>query len=317
MSAINPIGSRGAFTAEATRSFTLPSRFYHDAEIYQQELERIFHRSWCYLGHASQLQNTGDQIVDQIADQRITLERTDSIRIKALIESQAIGLVDCQGLLFGNLDPNAAAFKTEYPGLEAIFAEQVPELQNYACAYDLTFDIAANWKVVVDNFSEGYHIPVAHKQLSKVLDSGNNNKATIENRYAFLESKSKTGFPGFELEAGLPYMSWTIWPNTCLLREPGCDNLIVLRMAPNGPTRCIERADILSPGGEISPNLEAIKALFAESFDLEDISIVESVQRGLQSRGYDQSRYVADDNNAWYSEAGLHKFHKLILEALN
>ena len=314
---MNPRGERGAFHDRAQQSFTLPSRYYHDSKIYQSELERIFYRSWCYLGHVRQLAEPGDNKVDQIADRWIYLERIDATTIKAWFEEREIRLVDCHGLLFGNLDPDATDFAAEFAGLDKIISEHVPGLEEYAAAYNLQFDIAANWKVVVDNFSEGYHIPVVHKTLSQVLDSGADNRAVIEERYAFFESKSKSGFPGFELEPGQPYLSWTLWPNTCMLREPGCDNLIVLRMAPHGPTRCLERAEILSPGGETSATLEAIRSLFAENFNLEDIDIVESVQRGLQSLGYDQSRYVADDSDAWYSEAGLHKFHRLILEALS
>ena len=55
---------------------------------------------------------------------------------------------------------------------------------------------------------------------------------------------------------------------------------------------------------------------YADTFNKEDIAIVESVQRGLSSLGYDQSRYVADEAESWFSESALHRFHKQILEAL-
>ena len=48
----------------------------------------------------------------------------------------------------------------------------------------------------------------------------------------------------------------------------------------------------------------------------EDVAIVESVHRGMSSLGYDQSRYVVDRNDDWYSESGLHRFHRQILKAL-
>jgi len=66
-----------------------------------------------------------------------------------------------------------------------------------------------------------------------------------------------------------------------------------------------------------SPNLEVIKSLFAEMFNQEDIALVESVQRGLESLGYDQGRYVADPAESWFTESGLHRFHSQILEALD
>ena len=87
-------------------------------------------------------------------------------------------------------------------------------------------------------------------------------------------------------------------------------------MAPSGPTRCLERVDILSPRGQTSTNLEALRSLFVDHFNQEDIKIVESVQRGLQSLGYDQGRYVADDTDSWYSESGLHRFHLQVIKAL-
>ena len=42
-----------------------------------------------------------------------------------------------------------------------------------------------------------------------------------------------------------------------------------------------------------------------------------SDHRGLGSMGYDQGRYVADDEDNWYSESGLHRFHRLVLAALD
>ena len=48
----------------------------------------------------------------------------------------------------------------------------------------------------------------------------------------------------------------------------------------------------------------------------EDVAIVESVQRGLSSLGYDQGRYVVDKQDGWYSESALHRFHMQILQAL-
>ena len=44
-----------------------------------------------------------------------------------------------------------------------------------------TYDIAANWKVVVDNYLECYHCPVAHQCFSDLIDV--NNYAVTEYDY--------------------------------------------------------------------------------------------------------------------------------------
>ena len=227
-----------------------------------------------------------------------------------------VRLVNCAGLLFANLDADAADFDQAYPGLEQNIRDCLPGLEGFRVAAALDYDIAANWKIVVDNFSEGYHIPVAHRKLSQVLDIGAGNRARVEKRYAFFESRSKAGFSGLEIEPGSPYRSWTLWPNTCMLSLPGCNNLFVIRMAENGPGRCLEHIDLLTDADPDSTVLESIRLLFAEQFNAEDIAIVESVHRGLGSLGYDQGRYVVDETESWYSESGLHRFHRLLLQAL-
>ena len=104
-----------------------------------------------------------------------------------------------------------------------------------------------------------------------------------------------------------------------LLRSclPGSENLIVLRMAPDGVGGCSERVDIYTPDGETeNPKLHAVRDLFMHMFNIEDIAIVESVQRGLQSMAHDQGRYICDVNDSWFTEYQLHWLHMQVLEAL-
>jgi choline monooxygenase len=364
-----PEGERGVFDPDALVSHTLPSRYYHDAQLYRQELRAIFHKSWCYVGHAAQLPATGDYRVERIADQCIFLLRDRNSEIRAyhnvcqhrghellngegncknrivcpyhawcygldgkLIQApqtaqlrnfdageyglKPVRLASCAGLLFANLDGGATDFDIEYPGLAQTIDESLPGVESFVTDTRFDFDIAANWKIVVDNFSEGYHIPVAHRRLSQVLESGSGSRARQERRYAFFESRSKAGYEGLELEPGSPYRSWTIWPNTCMLSLPGCANLVVIRMAADGPERCLERVDLLAEPNAEASVLKALKSLFADQFNAEDIAIVESVHRGLKSLGYDQGRYVVDEADGWYSESGLHRFHQQVLQAL-
>ena len=120
-----------------------------------------------------------------------------------------------------------------------------------------------------------------------------------------------------ELDRKEPYLGWTLWPNLCMLSLPGSRNLIALRMDPAGPGRCRERVDIYAEPDPARPgNVEEIATLFADVFNPEDIALVESVQRGLASDGYDQGRYVADRAGSWFSEADVHAFHERLLRAL-
>ncbi len=226
-----------------------------------------------------------------------------------------IQLAVAAGLIFINLDQEATPEDGDLPEFEASILDHLPEMPRYAASHRFDFDIAANWKVVVDNFSEGYHIPIAHPKLATLYNE-QGASSRLGKRYGFYQRTARSGFSGFETKGDEPYLTWTLWPNLCLLSLPGSPQLIVLRMSPDGPQRCLERADIYSPPELDNPTLEVVKSLFAEIFNQEDISLVENVQRGLASLGYDQSRYVADPADSWFSESALHRFHRQVLDAL-
>ena len=48
----------------------------------------------------------------------------------------------------------------------------------------------------------------------------------------------------------------------------------------------------------------------------EDIGLCESVQRGLNSFGYDQGRFIVDKEETESSEHAVHHFQRLVLDAL-
>ena len=219
------------------------------------------------------------------------------------------------GLVFVNLDPKCRPFEEDAPGFEQTLLDALPGLPDFVATDRMDFDIAANWKVVYDNFAEGYHIPVAHPALSK-LHGRRTTAAVVREKFQFYKGVGRTSFEEFEVQPEEPYLSWQLWPNHCMLSLPGSAHFIILRMQPDGPTRCRERADIYAPAGDQPRNLAVVKRLFAEMFNREDVAIVENVQRGLSSLGFDQGRYVADRNDAGYSESGLHQFHMLLLKEL-
>jgi len=50
---------------------TLPSTYYTDEEIYENEKKNILYRNWHYAGHTSQLANPGDYLTLQIGDESL------------------------------------------------------------------------------------------------------------------------------------------------------------------------------------------------------------------------------------------------------
>ncbi|MEX2650175.1 MAG: aromatic ring-hydroxylating dioxygenase subunit alpha [Alphaproteobacteria bacterium] len=362
-------GERGEFSADATRSWTLPSRYYVDPELHDRELSGIFRRSWVCVGHACDLREAGSYLTETIAGQPLLAIRGRDGEVRAFFNvcqhrghellhgtGRLPGGITCPyhawsyghdgqllaarltedvpgfdkrdfplkpvrvalaaGLVFVNLDREADPFEQGYAGIDETILWHLDQMPAYDRVDRYIYDIAANWKVVVDNFSEGYHIPVAHPRLATLYNTAKGSAVHGPLFSAFRNAGHPT-YKHMTLGPNEPYLGWTLWPNLCMLSLPGSKNLIVLRMDPAGPQRCRERVDIYAPAGEASANLDEIRRLFAEIFNREDIAIVESVQRGVASMAFDQSRYVADRKGSWFSEAGLHTFHARVIEAID
>ena len=72
------------------------------------------------------------------------------------------------GLVFVNLDLDAPPLGPQLAGLEQRLAPYgIERLQRFT---ESTSSQPANWKIVADNYLEGYHVPIAHPGLMRLLD---------------------------------------------------------------------------------------------------------------------------------------------------
>ena len=65
----------GGLHSDPAKSWTMASRYYIDPEVYEQEKEKIFGRSWFFVGHESKIAKPGDYLAVDFADEGIFLVR--------------------------------------------------------------------------------------------------------------------------------------------------------------------------------------------------------------------------------------------------
>ena len=90
----------GRFTDDPNRSYSLPGRYYFDPEIFELEKERILYRSWQYVCHMSQLEQTGSYSVTDIGDQSVVVLRDKAGELRAfhnVCQHRAHRLLEGQG----------------------------------------------------------------------------------------------------------------------------------------------------------------------------------------------------------------------------
>jgi choline monooxygenase len=108
---------------------------------------------------------------------------------------------------------------------------------------------------------------------------------------------------------------WWLWPTTCLMRYPGRSSMIVLNIIPVGPDRTLETYDFFLETPEPDETEKAAINYLDSVLQVEDILLVENVQKGMRTPACQQGRIIYDPSGSGKSEHALHHFHGLVLEA--
>ena len=223
------------------------------------------------------------------------------------------------GFVWLNLDPDALPLVESSGDLGAEIAHWAPDVGDLTFAHRLTYTINSNWKNVIDNFLECYHCPVAHKDFVSLVDMDTYEVTTHGIYSSHMAEAGKSENTAYDVtEATVTdHAVWWLWPNTCIMRYPGRGNIIVLKVIPAGPDLTYETYDFyLESADPNTAELESIRYL-DEVLQVEDINLVESVQRGMSTPAFTQGRIVADPAGSGLSEHALHHFHGLVLDAYN
>ncbi len=221
------------------------------------------------------------------------------------------------GFVYVNLDSSAASLAEQAGDLGAEIAHWAPDVEQLTFAHRLSYTINSNWKNVVDNFLECYHCHVAHKDFVSLVDMDTYRVTTHGIYSSHMAEAGKSDNTAYDVSDATvtDHAVWWLWPNTCIMRYPGRGNMIILNIIPAGPSLTYETYDFFLESNE--PNtaeLESIRYL-DEVLQVEDINLVESVQRGMTTPAFTQGRIVNDPAGSGLSEHALHHFHGLILES--
>jgi len=220
-------------------------------------------------------------------------------------------------LVFVNLDPEAAPLAEQSGNLAQEVMQYAPDLGQLTFSSRLTYRIKANWKSVVDNFLECYHCPVAHKGFSSMIDM-ETYKVKTHGIYSSHMAKARVGEnSAYDIADATvtDHAVWFLWPNITLMRYPGRGNFMVWRFYPISEQETWEEFDFFFETAEPNETEKEALKFIDEVLQPEDISLVESVQRGMNTPAFRSGRYMVDIEGSSASEHAVHHFHGLILQA--
>jgi choline monooxygenase len=188
------------------------------------------------------------------------------------------------------------------------------------------YEIAANWKLIGENFMEYYHLPWVHPGLVKVSPMNAHHRWQGRGLYVGfctspIEANSEDGgWKGLpplstldESDAQSARFAW-VFPNIAVSALPNHTFLLLTRPRAFGHTsetayllahpECIERA-----GDALEAKTAALLA-FWDEVNLEDIAIVERVQAGLTDVSYTGGRMC------YRFEESVHRFQNIAIDRI-
>jgi choline monooxygenase len=233
--------------------------------------------------------------------------------------------VDTWGcLVFVCLGPEAPSLADELGDLPERLAGY--RLAEHRLLRRVEYEIAANWKLVAENFMEYYHLPWVHPGLVKV--------SPMKSHFRWQGTGMYMGFCTSPIAAnaddggwqGLPPLStldgedaisarftW-LFPSVAINALP--NHTFLMLTQPTGPGRTKEVTYLLShpdsmerAGDSLERDVEGLLA-FWDEVNREDIAIVERVQAGLADPAYTGGRMC------YRFEEPVHRFQNMVIDRM-
>jgi phenylpropionate dioxygenase-like ring-hydroxylating dioxygenase large terminal subunit len=341
---------------------TLPWSWYRDPEVLRREEERIFRRSWQYVGHTGRAPEPGTYFAAATGTIPVVVTRARDGELRAFLnvcrhrghlvaegsgrrealqcryhawtygldgslraaprsdrepgfDGDELGLIALRletwgPLVFVNADPEAPALADGLGPVPQQVA-QILDLDSLQFRFRSEFEVAANWKVVCENFLECYHCAVAHPGFSGVVDVSPDAyrleaDGLTSSQFGPLRPNGDSFVAGGEVARSQFHF---LWPNFGINIFPGRPNLSCGSMLPAGPERTARFLDYFF-AEEVDQDWIDELIAFDDQIGREDTALVEGVQRGIRSGVLDSGRLMPE------SERLVAHFQALCADAL-
>jgi len=209
-----------------------------------------------------------------------------------------VGVETWGGFVFLNLTP--AETRGDLRRQLGLGAERIARypLTELRAARRLEYDVAANWKVVAENYNECYHCGPVHPELCEVVPAfrakggaGLDWERGVPHRegattFSFSGTTRRAPFPGLSDDEKVLHKGELLYPN--LFLSLSADHVAAFRLWPLGAERTrIECEFLFHPEEMARTDFDPSDAVeFWDLVNRQDWLICEEVQKGLRSRAH-------------------------------
>jgi glycine betaine catabolism A len=208
-----------------------------------------------------------------------------------------------EGFLFVTLSPEPSAFAETFAPLATRFSRfHLPSLR---AVRKIVYEVQANWKLIMQNYSECLHCPTIHPELSTKLPYTSGANDLVEGPFlgGYMQIKEPNesatmsgracGLPLGDLSADDRHRAfyYTLFPTMMLSVHP--DYAVFYTVWPLGPTSTRVVCEwMVHPDSPNAPGYHIEDAAeFWDRTNRQDWHICEMAQRGVSSRAYTPGPY--------------------------
>jgi Rieske 2Fe-2S family protein len=216
-----------------------------------------------------------------------------------------------EGFVFISLAAAPAPLAEQMEGLATHFARY--GLAGLRRAVRRVYEVAANWKLLIENFTECFHCPHIHPELNRVTPYLGGGAAEREGARGWrgghwMEladdchtltvsgAKRRPNFPGLDLDDTRRVYYNTLYPNFFLSFHP--DYVLTHTLWPDGPGRTRVICEwLFEPGTMAGEDFDPSDAVeFWDLVNRQDFHVCELAQLGNRSRAHPGGVHVAQES---------------------
>ncbi|MGE0704939.1 MAG: aromatic ring-hydroxylating dioxygenase subunit alpha, partial [Vicinamibacterales bacterium] len=225
------------------------------------------------------------------------------------------------GTVFVSVGESGPSLQEQLADLPALFTPW--RMQQLATGHRVTYDVAANWKLIVQNYNECLHCPTVHPALNRLSHylSGENRPLQptyMGGRMDLNDGVETLSMDGASARAPLPGLSteergrvyfYSVFPNFMLAPHP--DYVLTHTLWPQAPDRTRIVCDwLVNPDEMRRGDFDLSDATsFWDMTNRQDWRVCELAQRGISSRAYRPGPYSSREDL-------LYAFDRFVIEKL-
>lgn len=209
------------------------------------------------------------------------------------------------GFVFVSLEPRQTLAEQLGPIPKRVLRYPLADLR---VARTITYDVAANWKVILENYNECYHCAGVHPELCAIVPAFKHRGGSdldwdrgiphAPGAWTFTKTgtTNREPFEGLDADEQTRHKGELIYPNfMCSL---SAEHVATFRLQPTSAERtAITFECLFHPDAIAAPDFDPSDAVdFWDLVNRQDWTICEGVQRGMHARPFETGFYAPMEN---------------------